>query len=43
MVKSRSMRWAEHVEIREQECIQGFVGSQKERDHQEDPELGGRI
>jgi hypothetical protein len=30
MINSRRMRWEEHIELREEECMQGLVGSQKE-------------
>jgi hypothetical protein len=43
MIESRRLGLAEHVELTDDECIQGFVGSQKERDHHEDRDVGGRI
>jgi hypothetical protein len=41
-IKSRIMRWAEHVACMggEERCIQGFGG---ERDHLEHPGIDGRI
>jgi hypothetical protein len=45
MTKSRRMRWAGHVaRMREnRNAYRILVGSQKERDHWEDQDVGARI
>jgi hypothetical protein len=45
MIKSSRMRWAGHVaRMGRREKLRGFWWeSQKERDHWEDPDVGGRI
>jgi hypothetical protein len=44
-VKSRRMRWAGHMARmgRKEVCIGCWWGSQRERDHWEDPHVDGRI
>jgi hypothetical protein len=43
MMKSRRMRWAGHVARMEEKrnACKIFVGSQKDRDHLEDQDVGG--
>jgi len=44
VVKSRRMRWAEHVaRMEERDVLQGFCGEMRERDHLENPGVDGRI
>jgi hypothetical protein len=45
VIKSRRMRWAEHVaRMRMGEIFKGFcLGGPKVRDHWDDPGVGGRI
>jgi len=45
VIKPRRMRWPGHVARRgEERCVQGFGGGNlRERDHLEDPGVGGRI
>jgi hypothetical protein len=42
-IKSRGMRWAEHVARMGEECIQGFDGKARRKDHLEDQGVDGRM
>jgi hypothetical protein len=42
-IKSRRMRWMGHVARMGEECVQGLMGRQKERDHLQGQGLDGRI
>ena len=39
----KSRRWARHVALMEEKCIQVWWGKVRERDHSEDQGLDGRI
>jgi hypothetical protein len=45
IIKSRRMRWAWYIArmVARRKAYRVFVGIQKERDHQEDLNVGGRI
>jgi hypothetical protein len=43
VIKSRSMRWAEHVARMGEVLTEFWLGSLKARDHWEDLGVGGRI
>jgi len=43
MIKTRRMRWAGHVAVEGEKCMQGFDGKSDERSNLENLGLDGRI